>query len=282
MIHPTASVSPKAKIDASVWVGPFAVIDADVVVAADCWVGPHVHLTGWTVVGPGNRFHTGCVIGDAPQDLRYRGEATRLEIGEGNTFREHVTVHRSNTPDEATVIGSHNLLMAHCHVGHNARLGDRLTIANAALIGGHVSIGDRVFVSGHCLIHQFVRIGTLALMQGGAGVSKDVPPFTVAAGINQTCGLNTVGLRRAGVGPADRLELRGLYRDLFRSGRVLSAALAAARVRAVGPHAQAMLEFIASSRRGVCRHGRRRLGLEPADEPGGSGAAASEGPAPAA
>jgi UDP-N-acetylglucosamine acyltransferase len=255
MIHPTAVIDPRAQLDSSVNVGPFAIIDGDVVVGPGCLVGPHVHLTGHTQVGAGNRFHTGAVIGDAPQDLKYDGAPTRLRIGERNCFREHVTVHRSNRLEEETVIGSENLFMAHSHVGHNALVGDRVVLANGALVAGHAIVQDRAFISGNCLIHQFVRVGTLALMQGGSAISKDLPPYTIARGDNHISGLNTVGLRRAGLTEADRLELRRLYRFLFLGGRNLQAAAAAAREQFPGAHSRHLLDFIATSRRGLCRHG---------------------------
>jgi UDP-N-acetylglucosamine acyltransferase len=182
VIHPTAVIHPKAQVDSSCHVGAYAVIDEHVVVGPNCWIGPHVHLTGLTTLGARNRFHAGCVIGDAPQDLKYKGEPTRLRIGDENVFREHVTVHRSNTPQEDTVLGSNNYLMAGSHVGHNSRLSNHVILANGALLGGHVQVDDRAFISGNCLVHQFVRVGTLALMQGGAAISKDLPPFTIARG----------------------------------------------------------------------------------------------------
>ncbi|PYI81986.1 MAG: acyl-[acyl-carrier-protein]--UDP-N-acetylglucosamine O-acyltransferase, partial [Verrucomicrobia bacterium] len=162
-------------------------------------------------VGAHNQFHTGCVIGDGPQDLKYKGEPTRLRIGDRNIFREHVTVHCSNKWDEDTVIGSHNFLMAHCHIGHNCMVGNHVVVANGALLGGHAVVQDRAFISGNCLVHQGVRVGMLALMQGGSAISKDLPPFTVARGDNGICGLNTVGLRRAGFTSEQRLELKRLY-----------------------------------------------------------------------
>lgn len=252
-IHPNAVIHPEAQVDATVTVEAFAVIDAHVVVSAQCWIGPHVHITGHTRIGSNNRFHAGCVIGDAPQDLKYKGEPTQLVIGNENVFREHVTVHRSNTPSEATTIGSRNFLMANSHVGHNSQIGTQVVIANGALLGGHVSVGDRAFISGNCLIHQFTRVGALALMQGGAGISKDLPPFGIARGVNTMCGLNVIGMRRAGLSSGDRLELRGLYQTLFRSGMKLSDALAQVSNRYTNPHARAVIEFVAAAKRGICR-----------------------------
>jgi UDP-N-acetylglucosamine acyltransferase len=252
MIHPTAIIHPKAKLDATAEIGPFAVIDGGVELGAHCVVGPHVYLTGETKIGAHNKFHAGCVIGDAPQDLKYKGEPTRLRIGDRNVFREHVTVHRSTTLDGETIIGSDNFLMANAHVGHNSRLGDHVIIANGALLGGHAVVHDRAFISGNCLVHQFTRVGTLAIMQGGAGISKDLPPFTIARGDNGICGLNAVGLRRAGFTAEQRLELRKIYHLLFRGGGNFKTAIAEARKNFSSPAAKALLDFVAEAKRGVC------------------------------
>jgi UDP-N-acetylglucosamine acyltransferase len=261
MVHPTAIIHPGAKVDPTATVGPYAVLDSNVTLGPGCTVGPHAYLTGQTTIGAGNRFHAGCVIGDTPQDLKYRDEPTRLVIGDDNVFREHVTVHRSNKLEEHTVIGSHNFLMAHCHVAHNCRLGDHVILANGALLAGHVTVGDRAFISGNCVVHQFVRIGPLALMQGGSAISLDLPPYTVARGGNGICGLNVVGLRRNGVDAAARTELKQLYRLLFRGGIPLRKAIAQARGRFTSAPAVAMMEFVAAAtKRGIChdtgvRHG---------------------------
>lgn len=252
MIHPTAIIHPKAKLDATVSVGPYAVIDESVELGTHCVVGPHVYLTGITKVGSHNKFHAGCVIGDCPQDLKYKDEPTRVRIGDHNVFREHVTVHRSNKTSEDTVIGSHNFLMANSHVGHNSHLGDHIIIANGALLGGHVTVQDRAFISGNCLVHQFTRVGTLAIMQGGSAISKDLPPFTIARGDNGICGLNAVGLRRAGLTAEQRLELRKLYHALFRSRDNLKTAIAEAQKKFSSPPAKVLLEFVATAKRGLC------------------------------
>jgi len=252
MIHPTAIIHPSAKLDSTVSVGPYAVIDGEVELGADCVVGPQVYLTGATTIGSGNRFHAGCVIGDAPQDLKYGGEPTRLRIGNQNVFREHATVHRSTKLDAETIIGSHNFIMANSHVGHNCTVGDHVILANGALLGGHVEVQDHAFISGNCLVHQFTRVGTLALMQGGAGISQDLPPFTMLSQSNFMCGLNVVGLRRAGFTPEQRLELKRLYYQLFCRGNNLRAALAAARKDFQSAPAKVLLDFVAEAKRGVC------------------------------
>ncbi|HUA68897.1 MAG TPA: acyl-ACP--UDP-N-acetylglucosamine O-acyltransferase [Candidatus Saccharimonadales bacterium] len=252
MIHPTAIIHPNAKLDSTVRVGPYAVIDEGVELGANCVVGSHVYLTGLTTIGINNYFHAGCVIGDAPQDLKYKGEPTRLRIGDHNVFREHVTVHRSTKMDTETIIGSHNFLMANAHVAHNCIVRDHVVLANGALLGGHAEVQDRAFISGNCVVHQFARVGTLALMQGVAGISKDLPPFTIALRINEICGLNSVGLRRAGFTAEQRIELKRLYHLLFRGKKILSAALAEAQKEFASSTAKILLDFVAEAKRGVC------------------------------
>jgi UDP-N-acetylglucosamine acyltransferase len=252
VIHPTAIIHPKAKLNSTVQVGPYAMIDEGVELGAHCVVGPHVYLTGLTTIGAHNSFHAGCVIGDAPQDLKYQNEPTRLRIGDHNVFREHVTVHRSNKLGEETVIGAHNFFMQHSHVAHNCVIGDQVILAGGALLAGHVTVQDRAFISGNCLVHQFCRVGTLAMMQGGSAISMDLPPFTMLSQGNLMCGLNIVGLRRAGFTAEQRMELKRLYRVLFRSGQNLRAALAGARENFTSPAAKILLDFIAEAKRGVC------------------------------
>ncbi len=264
MIHPTAVIDPTAQLDPTVKVGPYAVIDAGVHVGSQCVIGPYVFLTGQTTIGERNRFHAGCVIGDAPQDLKYEGEPTGLRIGNDNVFREHVTVHRSSKAGEETVIGSHNYLMQHSHVAHNVNLGNQVILAGGALLAGYVEVADRAFISGNCLVHQFVRVGTLAMMQGGSAISKDLPPFTMARGHNGMCGLNIVGLRRVGFSSAERLELKRLYHTLFRSGQILRQAMAAAQGQFPSEPAQVLLTFVASAKRGLCADTGQAVGRETA------------------
>jgi len=265
MIHPTAIVHPKARLDGSVRVGPYAVIDEGVEIGPGCIIGPNVYLTGQTKIGANNHFFAGCVIGEAPQDLKYRNQPTGLRIGEENVFREHVTVHRSNKAEEETIIGSRNFLMQHSHVAHNVTMADTVIVAGGALLAGHVNVAEHAFISGNCLVHQFVSIGQLSLMQGGSAVSKDLPPFTVARGHNRICGLNTIGLRRAGINAEERLELKQLYNLLFRQGLKLRTAITTARKQFSSPAAKVMLDFVAGSKRGVCAD-IGRLGAEEPEE----------------
>ena len=252
MIHPTAIIHPGAHLDPSVEVGPYAIVEEGVVVGPGCRIGAHVHLSGLTTIGTGNIFHPGCVIGNIPQDLKYRGAPSRTRIGDHNSIRENVTVNRATDESEDTVLGSNNLLMAGSHVAHNTVIANHCIIANGALLGGHVVVQDRAVISGNCLVHQFVRVGTLAMMQGGAAISKDLPPFTMARGDNTICGLNVVGLRRSGFTDDQRLELKRLYRFLFRGRLGLQVAVEQARREFRGEPALALLDFVAASRRGVC------------------------------
>ena len=262
MIHPTAIIHPQAKLGSNPRIGAFAVIDAEVELGADCVVGPHAYLTGVTRIGRGNQFHAGCVIGGAPQDLKYKDEPTRVVIGDHNVFREHVTVNRATTGEHATEIGSHNFIMANAHVAHNCVLGSHVIIANGALLAGHVTVQDRAFISGNCLVHQFTRVGTLAIMQGGSGIGQDLPPFTIATGINTICGLNVIGLRRAGFSADDRQDLKKLYHALFRSGKNLRTAVAEAEKKFLSAGAKTVLEFITAAKRGVCTDSSQRVNPE--------------------
>jgi UDP-N-acetylglucosamine acyltransferase len=253
MIHPTAIIHPAAKVDPTAQIGPFSVIGEHVEIGPGTVIGPHASFTGRVTMGEGNRFHAGCVIGDEPQDLKYKGEPTGVRIGSKNVFREFATVHRSNSVKEETVVGSNNLFMVNSHVGHNSQVGDHVILANGALLGGHVTVGDRAFLSGNCCVHQFVRVGTLSMMQGSSAISRDLPPYSIAkGGVNILCGLNVVGLRRAGISAADRLELKKVYRTLFRDGLKLKEAIAMALEEFKSEPARVLIDFVASSKRGLC------------------------------
>ena len=251
MICSTAMVHPNAKIHPTVKVGPYAVIGEFVELGAGCEVGAHVCLMGHTYAGEKNIFWAGSMIGGAPQDIKYKGEPTRLIIGNGNVFREMATVHVSNCLDEETRIGDEGLFMINSHIGHNAVIGNRVIIANGALVAGHVQIGDRAFISGNVTLHQFVRIGELAIVQGLSAMSCDVPPYVTACDRNAMAGLNSVGLRRAGIPLQARMELKQLYKLLFRSHLKRKEALAKAEECFHSEQAKRMIEFVKSSKRGI-------------------------------
>ena len=258
MIHPTALISRQAELHETVKVGPYVVIGGEVEIDEGTSIGPHVHLTGRTKIGKNNVIHTGAVIGEAPQDIKYNGDPTGLLIGNENIIREHVTLHRSNTPEEDTEIGERNFFMAHSHVGHNASVGNENIFANGALVGGHAEIANKVFLSGNCAVHQFVRIGDLAMMQGNAAISQDLPPYTMMFGVNKLCGLNVIGLRRAGFTTEQRQELHYNYKRIFIEGNNVGKTAQEALAQSPGDKARRLLQFIAESERGVCSHASRK------------------------
>jgi len=252
LIHPTAVVAAGVRLAPDVRVGPFAVIEKDVTLGAGCVVGPHVHLLGILTAGSNNRFHTGCVLGDAPQHTAYAGEPTRLEIGSDNTFREHVTIHRAMPATGATVIGSHNLFMAGSHVAHDCRIGDSCIFANAAVIGGHVTVMSGAFLSGNSCVHQFCRVGRLAMLSGTSSVSQDLPPFWIVQAVNTARGVNVIGMRRAGIPAAEIQAVRRAYRIITRNGLTISDALRLIEA-ADGeiPAVAELVAFIRDSKRGI-------------------------------
>ncbi|MCE9614169.1 MAG: acyl-ACP--UDP-N-acetylglucosamine O-acyltransferase [Lentisphaerae bacterium] len=254
-IHPTAVIHPGARVGQDVSIGPFACIEEDVVIGDGCHVGPHASLLRYTALGARCRVHAGAVLGDWPQDLSFAGAVSSVRIGSGCVFREGVTVHRGTKEGTATVIGDQCYLMANSHVAHNVKLGNRVILANGVLLAGYVEVGDGAFISGNCLVHQFVRIGRLAMLGGGSGIGQDVPPFmtTHSMGLNAIAGLNVIGLRRAGIGSADRLAIKRAFALLYRAG--LNVPDAVARIRAEIPEApaQELCDFVAGAKRGICQ-----------------------------
>ncbi len=224
-IHSTALISEDARIADNVDVGAYAVIDGNITIGPDCIIRPGAHIYGNTTIGRGNHFYTGAVIGETPQHLKYAGEPTRVEIGDGNVFREHVTVHRGTTHSFVTRIGNNNFFMASCHIAHDCVVGNRCIFANGALLGGHSIIADNVYLSGNSAVHQFIRIGRLAMLSGCSASTKDVPPFIIQQGINNICGINVVGMRRAGLCPDQINAVRQAYRIIFRKGLTLPIAM---------------------------------------------------------
>ena len=252
-IHPTAVIDAQAEIDSQVEIGPYVVIEGAVKIKRGTRVLAHAYLTGWTEIGEDNEIHSGAVLGDAPQDKAYKGQETYLKIGDRNIFREHVQLHRGTQAGSATVIGNDNFFMATAHVGHNCKLGDNIVLANGALLGGHVEVGNHVFLSGNCVVHQFVRIGDYSLMRGLSATSRDVPPYAIVDWQHTVRGVNVVGLKRAGFDDQRIGAIRAAFRVLFRPGRNLAIALKEVEQskRASGD-VSALLDFIKSSKRGVC------------------------------
>ena len=186
MIHRTAVVDPKAQIDSNAVVGPYALIEGPVQISSGTEIQGHAVITGSVQIGKNNRIGYGAVIGALPQDLSFDPNANSgVEIGENNVIREYCTIHRGTKEGSNTLIGSNNLLMVGAHLGHNARIGNNVILANNVLLGGYAEIHDRVFIGGGSVVHQFTRMGTISLLQGISGIGKDVPPFSIAIGINR-------------------------------------------------------------------------------------------------
>jgi len=252
-IHPTAVIDSRAEIHEEVEIGPYVVVEGVVRIGRGTRVMVHAVIMGWTEVGENNEIHPGAVLGDAPQDKAYHGEESYLRVGDHNIFREYVQVHRGTAPGSSTSIGSHNFLMAGAHVGHNCSLGDHIVIANGALLGGYVEVGDHAFISGHCVVHQFVRVGELSLMRGLSGTSRDVPPYSIVDWQHRVRGVNVIGLKRVGFDEPRIREIKEAFRILFRKGRNLSLAIREVESNGkVSQEVAALLEFIRTSRRGVC------------------------------
>ncbi len=256
-VHATAHVDPRARLAPGAEIGPGAVIAADVELGPECRIGPYAVLLDGARLGARCRVHAHAVIADTPQDLKFSGVASRVEIGDDVVLREGVTVHRGTLENSATRIGNGCYLMANSHVAHNAQLGARVILVNGALVAGHVEIGDGAFMSGNSGAHQFVRIGRLAMIAGGAVVTKDVLPFctTVNSAHNRIAGLNIVGLRRAGLSAAERLDLRRAFRLVCRSGLNVRQALDRLRAEFPSGPAAEWAPFIAASKRGICTRG---------------------------
>ncbi len=252
-IHPTALIDPESELAADVTVGPYTVIGPNVTVGAGTQLGPHVVIECNTVIGGSCAVGPGSILGAAPQDRKFGGEPTWLEIGDNTIIREYATIHRGSQARLRTVIGSHCFLMTYVHIAHDCVIEDHVTIANMVQLAGHVTLEAYATISGICPVHQFVRIGTHALVGGGSRVPQDIPPYTRAVGTPlRLYGINTLGLTRAGV-PADvRLALKHAYRLLFNSDFTTSEAVSYLRNQPdVTEEVRRLVDFVAESERGV-------------------------------
>ena len=254
VVHPSAIVSPESRLGAGVVVGPYALIDGPAEIGDGTGIGAHAWICGRVIMGRANRVFHGAVIGAEPQDLGYRPCVSSVRIGDRNVFREYCTVHRGTREGSETVVGDDNYFMALSHAGHNCRIGCRVVACNGVLLAGYVEVGDRAFISGNAMVQQFARVGTLAIVSGGARVTRDAPPYAIVYGNSLVRGLNTVGLRRAGIGAGARLAIRKAFRIVFRSGLPLDEALERVGTEAGGtPEAMVFAAFLRDSKRGFCR-----------------------------
>lgn len=256
MIHPTAIVHPGARLAAGVSVGAYTTIDDHVQIGEGTWIGSHVVIEGRTTIGARNRIHHFASIGGVPQDKKYAGEDTTVVIGDGNTIREYVTINRGTVQDAAsTRIGDDNWIMAYVHVAHDCRVGNHTIFANLTQLAGHVHVGDWAILGGMTAVHQFVHIGAHSFTGVGTRLLKDLPPYvTVSGEAAKPYGINSEGLRRRGFTPDAVAAVKRAYRTLFRSGLSLEDAKRELAAQAwQHPEVALMVEFLASSERGIVR-----------------------------
>lgn len=256
LIHKTAIIDPKAKIDLGVEIGPYCIVKKGVHIKKGTKLLSHVIMEGNTEIGENCIFYPFSSIGFPPQDLKYGGESTKLIIGASNIVREYVTVHRASVGgDETTLIGKNNYLMAYVHIAHNCKLGNHIVMANAATLAGHVVVEDFTIIGGLVAVHQFSRIGRYAMVGGLSGVAQDIPPYMVAAGPRaKLFGPNTIGLKRRGFSDQAITAIKKAYKILFREKRSLKDAIKKVREDFAGvPEIVHLIEFIEKNKRGICR-----------------------------
>lgn len=254
-IHPTAVVHSRAELGEDCEIGPYCVIGEHVVLGSHSRLHSHVVIDGHTRLGEGNEIFPFASIGLKTQDLKWKGGTTRTEIGDFNTFRESVTINSATADGEVTKVGSHNHILAYCHIAHNVQLGNHIIMSNVATLAGHISVGDYAVIGGLAAIHQFCRIGKLSMIGGCSKVVQDVPPFMIVDGNpGETRTINKVGLERHGVPEDAQAALRQAYKILFREGLTIPNALT--RIEAElpqCPEVQHLVQFIRTSERGISK-----------------------------
>ena len=255
MIHPTAIVDKNAEIDASVEIGPYCIIQRNVIIKKGTKLLSHVVIQGRTEIGENCTISPFASLGGPPQDISYKEEDTSLFVGSNNIIKEYVTMNRGTIHGGGiTKVGNNNFIMAYTHVAHDCMVGNNIIMANCATLAGHVEVSDSVIFAGLCAVHQFCRIGKHAFISGLTGVPKDVPPFMIAAGSRaKLYGLNVVGLERHGFPKEEISKLKKAYRILFRSALPLTESLKIIKEELAGEHITELVDFIESSKRGICR-----------------------------
>lgn len=255
IIHPTAIVHPQAELGLGVEVGPFSIIEENVVIGDGTKVGARVSIEGYTTIGKENQIFTGAVIGSMTQDKKFKGGVSYLKIGDRNKIREYVTINPGTEEGTETVIGNDNLIMAYAHVAHDCILGNGITIANAGTLAGHVIVEDKAIIGGLCGVHQFVRIGYLSIVGGASKVVQDVPPFVMADGHPaRAYGLNVVGLERADIPQEEKLALKKAFKIVFRSRLTIKSAVSKLKEGLSGSMAVTrLIQFLEKADRGICR-----------------------------
>jgi len=255
MIAPTAVIHPKAQIGAGCVIGPYCVIGENVALGAGCRLHSHVVIDGYTTLGENNEIFPFASIGLKTQDLKWKGGITRTQIGSDNTFREYVTIHSATGDGEVTTVGSHNHILAYCHIAHNVTLGNHIIMSNVATLAGHIQVEDRAVIGGLAAVHQFCRVGTMAIIGGCSKVVQDVPPYMLADGNPaKTRTINKVGLDRNGVAEEAQTALKQAYKILFREGLTIPNALSRIETELPPlPEVRHLVEFARESERGLSK-----------------------------
>jgi len=265
-IHPTAIVDKNAELEGDVEIGPGAVIASRVKIGVGCRIGPNAVIDSGTILGRDVRVHAGAVIGTEPQDWKYGGYPTGVEIGEGTIIREYVTINRATGEGGMTRIGPRCMLMINCHIAHECKVGEGVIMANLATLGGHVEVEDFTVIGGMAVIHQFVRVGRMAMVGGASGLMKDAPPYMITFGYPpaRVYGVNKVGMRRNGVSDKTRDDIKRAFKFLFRSGLNFSQGLERIREEIdPSPEIQHLIEFFNKTRRGISPPSRQNGMLSP-------------------
>jgi len=259
VIHPTAIIDSKAKIDSSVEVGPYCVIEGEVQIGPGCRLLHGAHITGWTTIGADCEIHPHAIVGHAPQDIKYHGERSYCRIGRRCIVREYASIHRGTIPDSATVVGDGCFLLAGSHIGHNCQVGNKVTLINNVLLAGHVIVEDLVTIGGATAVHQFVRIGELAMVGGLGRVSMDIPPFALTDPLGRVAGLNRIGLRRNEYPREELAALREAYRVLYDGRCGFRDAVEKLAAQASTTATKKLLRFIEGpTKRGIAGRSRAR------------------------
>ncbi len=255
MIHPTAIIHSGARVGANCDIGPYCVIGEHVALGEGCRLHSHVVVDGHTTLGKENEVFPFASIGLKTQDLKWKGGVTRTEIGDKNTFREYVTVHSATGDGEVTRVGSHNHILAYCHLAHNVTLGDHIIMSNVGTLAGHVTVADHAVIGGLAAVHQFCRIGKFAMIGGCSKVVQDVPPFMMADGNPaETRTVNKVGMERNGISEEAQSAMKQCYKVLFREGLTISNALAKIEQEVAHlPEVLHLLNFVRTSERGISK-----------------------------
>jgi len=255
MIHRTAIVHPRAQLGAGCEIGPYCVIGENVALGDSCKLYSHVIIDGHTKLGRENEIFPFASLGLKTQDLKWKGGVTRTEIGDGNTFREYVTIHSATGAGEVTRVGSHNTILAYCHIAHNCTLGDHIIMSNVATLAGHVTVEDHAVIGGLAAVHQFSRVGKMSMIGGCSKIVQDVPPFMIVDGNpGETRTINKVGMERHGVSEEAQNALRHAYKILFREGLTIPNALVKIEQELPKlPEVLHLLNFVRTSERGISK-----------------------------